>query len=413
MIADRLEYISEEVAQIHGVTTAETLSATTSLEKVIARAPPDDRERYVTAIRDSRENRTVYDVTYRIERPDSEVRHVRELGESMFDESGAHVRTIGTIQDITGIKRAEEALRESEARFKQAANMATLVPNFDENGEVLGFVCLILDVSSRKRAENDLIAAKEQADFASRSKSEFLANMSHELRTPLNAIIGFFDMMKSEMLGPLGDAKYAGYAKDINRSGVQHLDLINDILDLSKIEAGKAELREEEVDVSAVLQSCLTLTEQGAKAGDIEAVCNTAPDLPTLFCDERKLKQIVINLLSNAIKFTPRGGRVMARLRIGSDDDFEIQVANTGIGIACNDIPKAPSPFSQIDSDLNRKYEGTGLGLPLTTALIELHGGSLTLHSTAGTGTMVTVRFPTERVMWETAAGQDEISAAG
>ncbi len=171
MIADRLEYISEEVAQIHGVTTAETLSATTSLEKVIARAPPDDRERYVTAIRDSRENRTVYDVTYRIERPDSEVRHVRELGESMFDESGAHVRTIGTIQDITGIKRAEEALRESEARFKQAANMATLVPNFDENGEVLGFVCLILDVSSRKRAENDLIAAKEQADFASRSKS--------------------------------------------------------------------------------------------------------------------------------------------------------------------------------------------------------------------------------------------------
>jgi PAS domain S-box-containing protein len=494
-IADRFEYVSEEIAHIQGISVAEYLTSINSTEKDIARAHPDDRERYGAALRYAQNNGTAYDVTYKLERPDGEIRHVRELGEPILDESGRLVRSVGTVQDITEIKQAEEALRENEAllrlitnnlpaaivyvdselRFRFANDLyttwygtpaddilghhireffdndeeerfqsfqpffdaalagemvrhefvsslhngrsldvdATLVPNFDEHGVVLGLVCLILDVSSRKRAEDELIAAKEQADFASRSKSEFLATMSHELRTPLNAIIGFSDMMKGEMFGPLGDTKYTEYAKDINRSGVHLLDLINDILDLSKIEAGKAELREEEVDVSAVLQSCLTLTEQVANAGDIVVVCNTASDLPTLFCDERKLKQIVINLLSNAVKFTPRGGRVVAQLRIGSDDDFEIQVADTGIGIAYNDIPKALSPFSQIDSDLNRKYEGTGLGLPLTTALVELHGGSLTLHSTVGVGTTVTARFPAERIVWDTAPAQNGVSAAG
>jgi PAS domain S-box-containing protein len=365
-VAERFDYVSDEIADIQGISAAEYVASIDSLEMDIARAHPADRARYGDVLRSAHENGTAYDVTYRLVRPDGEVRHVRELGEPIHDDTGRLIRSVGTVQDISEIKQAEEAL----------------------------------------------ILAKEQADFASRTKSEFLATMSHELRTPLNAIIGFSDMMKGEMYGPLGDTKYAEYARDINRSGVHLLDLINDILDLSKIEAGKTELRDEEVDVPAVLQTCLTLTEQGANAGDIEVVCNIASDLPTLFCEERKLKQIVINLLSNAIKFTPRGGRVMARLRIGSDDDFEIQVADTGIGIAYNDIPKALAPFSQIDSALNRKYEGTGLGLPLTTALVELHGGSLTLESTVGIGTTVTARFPAERVAWRTAPAEDSVSAA-
>ncbi len=312
-ITERFDYVSDEIAHIQDISVAEYISSFDSLEKDIARAHPNDREHYGDVPRGAHENGTAYDVTYRLLRSDGEVRHVRELGEPIHDETGRLIRSVGTVQDITEIKQAEEAL----------------------------------------------IQAKEQADFASRTKSEFLATMSHELRTPLNAIIGFSDIMKSEMFGPLGGAKYAEYAQDINRSGVHLLDLINDILDLSKIEAGKAELREEDVDVSAVLQSCLTFINQGAKAGDVEVVYNIASDLPTLYCEERKLKQIIINLLSNAIKFTLRGGRVMARLRIGSDHEFEIQVADTGIGIAYNDIPKALSPFSQIDSALNRKYEGT------------------------------------------------------
>ncbi|MFP6731534.1 MAG: PAS domain-containing sensor histidine kinase [Alphaproteobacteria bacterium] len=272
------------------------------------------------------------------------------------------------------------------------------------------------DVTMRKQTEDALITAKEHADFANRTKSEFLANMSHELRTPLNAIIGFSEVMKDGMFGPIGSPKYAEYVKDINASGAHLLELINDILDLSKIEAGKTELNDEIVDVMRVLKSCLTLVKERAQAGGLELSCDAASNLPALYIDERKLKQILINLLSNAIKFTPTGGKVTIRIWSHSDDGYVFQVADTGIGIALIDIPKALAPFSQIDSDLNRKYDGTGLGLPLTKALAELHGGSLDLQSEVGVGTTVTVRFPAERIVSETAnastAAQNESSAA-
>ena len=263
-----------------------------------------------------------------------------------------------------------------------------------------------LDNQSRELEEmaQHLIRARDQAEIASRSKSKFLANMSHELRTPLNAIIGFSDVIKGEMFGPVGNPKYLEYVQDINESGLHLLELINDILDLSKIEAGKTELHEENVDVSRALGSCLTLVQERVEEAGVEIECDTASHLPALYADERKFKQILINLLSNAIKFTPTGGKVTIRTWSRKDDGYVLQIADTGIGIALADIPKALAPFSQIDSNLSRKYEGTGLGLPLTKALAELHGGSLDLQSEVDVGTTVTVRFPAERIVSETAS---------
>ena len=252
-----------------------------------------------------------------------------------------------------------------------------------------------LDNQSRELEEltQHTIQARDQAELANRAKSEFLANMSHELRTPLNAIIGFSDVMIDEMFGPVSPPKYGEYVADINSSGMHLLELINDILDLSKIEAGKTDLREENIDVSRVLESCLILVRERAEEAGVTVVRDAASDLPGLYGDERKFKQIYINLLSNAIKFTPSGGTVTTRVWYRADDGYVFQIVDTGIGIALDDIPKALTPFQQVDSDLNRKYEGTGLGLPLTLALVELHGGSLGLLSVVDKGTTVTVRF--------------------
>ncbi len=244
-----------------------------------------------------------------------------------------------------------------------------------------------------------LTNAYDQVATANRTKSEFLANMSHELRTPLNAILGFSELMSNATHGPLGNPKYEEYTKDINDSGRHLLALINDILDLSKIEAGRLELDEEEIDVAMTIGSCMVLVKERARNGGVKLKTDIPDGLPALHADKRKLKQILVNLLSNAVKFTPAGGEVTLKVWSRPDSGYVFQVIDTGIGIALADIPAALSPFGQVDSRLDRKYEGTGLGLPLTKSFVEMHGGSLDLQSEEGAGTTVTVRFPKERIV--------------
>jgi len=245
----------------------------------------------------------------------------------------------------------------------------------------------------------EMRAAMEQAEYANRSKSEFLANVSHELRTPLNAVIGFSEILHQEMFGPIGKARYKEYARDIHASGVHLLSIINDILDLSKIEAGKFDLHESELDLSAVVAACVTLVRERAREGQLALRTELAAALPPLRADERAVKQILINLLSNAVKFTPAGGAVTVRARLDDAGNFLLSVTDTGIGIAEKDMAKAMAAFSQVDNTLTRKFAGTGLGLPLVRLLAGLHGGEMSLESKVGVGTTVTVRLPQRRAV--------------
>lgn len=269
----------------------------------------------------------------------------------------------------------------------------------DEDDASRHYECTLYDITERRRAEMALIQAKEQADFANRSKSEFLANMSHELRTPLNAIIGFAEIIKDQLFGPVGQEQYIEYAKDIYDSGGLLLSLINDILDMSKIEAGKRDLAEADLDVSKLVRSVAVLVDSRAKLGKVKLTFDIPKDLPNLRGEERALKQILTNLLTNAIKFTPENGTVTLGAAMDESSNLRMTVRDTGIGIAPEDIPVALAPFGQIESAMSRKHQGTGLGLPLTKALVELHGGILDLQSKLGEGTTVILIFPAERVL--------------
>ena len=269
-------------------------------------------------------------------------------------------------------------------------------------------IAVAADLAIQGGVLNDMIigsaatayAAREEAEQANRAKSEFLANMSHELRTPLNAINGFSEMIYSEALGPLGNVEYQKYATYIKEAGQHLLDLINDLLDISKIEAGKVDLMEETIDVASLVRSCVAMVRERADAGDVQIYVDIDEELlPLLRADETRMRQVVLNLLSNAVKFTPSDGTVTVRTWYHIDRGFVLQVADTGIGIAADNIPKALTRFGQVESTLDRSYEGTGLGLPLTKSLVEQHGGTLDLQSEVGVGTVVTVNLPAKRAI--------------
>ena len=263
----------------------------------------------------------------------------------------------------------------------------------------------------RKREQQLLTEAKERAEFASRTKSKFLAAVSHELRTPLNAIIGFSEMMRDEVLGPVGNDAYCEYADHIYNSGSHLLSIINDILDLAKVEAGTAELNEEEVDVAEVFETSRRMFEARCQQAGNTLTCEVAEGLPRLRADRLKLQQVLVNLLSNAVKFTPAGGNIVCSAYLEPNGDMHITVVDTGIGIAEADIATALEPFRQVDSSLSRQYDGTGLGLPLATRFVELHGGTLRLESELQVGTEVTVSFPKDRVCTGEAAVAETVPA--
>ena len=262
-----------------------------------------------------------------------------------------------------------------------------------------GIVMLYSDVTEQRRAEIEMSEARRQAELANRCKSEFLANMSHELRTPLNAIIGFSDVLQHERFGPLGNPKYAGYAADINISGMHLLDLINDVLDMSKIEAGKFDLHEEEISLQEVLMASLSMVRERARKRGLTLLADLDRNGGeiVLWADARATKQILLNILSNAVKFSPDGGTVTATVATTSDGETAIEIRDDGIGMSPAELERALEPFGQVQSATTRRYAGTGLGLPITRRLIELHGGRLDIDTRPGAGTSVRIVFPAER----------------
>lgn len=246
---------------------------------------------------------------------------------------------------------------------------------------------------------DQLLHAKQVAETASAVKSSIIAHMSHELRTPLNAIIGFSEVMDQQILGPIGNARYADYARNIHSSASHLLEIINDILDLSRIESGKSEFNETEVDVGCVVEFTARMVRESAKNSGVTIETQVAGDLPHVVADERMVKQMLLNLLSNAVKFTPMGGQVVISAGMSVTGEICILVKDTGIGVAAEDLQRIFEPFVQVEGPFNRRHQGTGLGLSLVRAMAEQHHARLELESEVGRGTIARICFPTDRVI--------------
>jgi signal transduction histidine kinase len=256
---------------------------------------------------------------------------------------------------------------------------------------------LFLQLRWREQMIAELAAAQIAAEGSNKAKANFLANMSHELRTPLNSILGFSEIIKNAAFGPIA-RNYQDYAGDIHDSGSHLLSLINEVLDLSKLEAGQFELSEQHVDLALLVAGSIRLVEPQAQKAGIDLSYSIAEGLCFIRADERRMRQVLINLLANAVKFTPPGGQVALTLR-RTEKGLLIEVADTGIGIPADKLDLAMEPFAQVESGANRRYEGTGLGLPLAKRLVELHGGTLSLKSEVNSGTVVSIILPPSRVV--------------
>jgi signal transduction histidine kinase len=256
-------------------------------------------------------------------------------------------------------------------------------------------VSVYSDITEVKAGESKLLQARSQAELANNSKSEFLANMSHELRTPLNAVIGFTEIISQELFGPVENEKYLEYIKDVHASSLHLLSIINDVLDMSKIEAGKLELQKEEVTLQVVIADVIRIVHERASSRGIGLLSELADEPIVIWADERAMKQIFLNLLSNAIKFSKDRDEVYIRVTIGAADFAVIEVEDHGIGMDADEQERALQPFGQAKPATTRNYGGTGLGLPITKGLVAAHGGALTIRSRPGEGTTIRLMLPT------------------
>ena len=306
---------------------------------------------------------------------------ISESSRIVHDEDGNILCFEGFVKNITQRVKLERQVAEFTQTLEQQVQKRTRE--------------LSLEIERRRLAEVSLKNALKEAEGATEAKSRFLASMSHELRTPLNAVIGFADAMAAEISGPIEPPQYAEYVDIIKSSGTLLLDLINDILDLSKIDAGAVELNCDTVEVSALIADCMDLTSHRAtEAGVMLEPINDDQIDTSVHADPRRLKQIILNLLTNAIKYTPHGGRVTSQVSVGAKGCLCITIADTGVGIAPENIDKVLSEYGQAEHGLDHVVEGTGLGLPITKKLVELHGGKLTIESVLGEGTTVSVCLP-------------------
>jgi PAS domain S-box-containing protein len=322
------------------------------------------------------------------------------IGRPTLDITHPEDRELGTDEIAAMIRGDRQSFAMEKRYIRKDGSVAwvnlTLSAMWRE-GRIEYLIGVTEDIERRKQAEAQMLAAKEQAENASRAKSEFLAGMSHELRTPLNAIIGFAETMYSQVLGPMPE-RYREYAGDIAGSGRHLLGIISDILDLAKIEAGKMELDDFPMDIIAVVEdSVRLLRDRGASAG-IGISVDLPAGLPQIMADERRIRQVMINLLANAVKFTPHGGLVSISASLTPGRGLALTVADSGIGMTEDEIAQAVEPFVQVNSSIARRHEGTGLGLPMVMAIMEMHGGSVVIRSLPNEGTRVTVLFPPERV---------------
>ena len=297
-------------------------------------------------------------------------------------------------------RRIIDPIKRMTAATMQLArgNLDVAIPDIPGNDEIAGMAAAMRvfreNAVARVQLETDLRDARDQAEAANRTKSEFLANMSHELRTPLNAIIGFSELMQLEALGPLAQQQYRDYVRDIHNSGRHLLEIINDILDMSRIEVGRMTLSEDVADIGSILDGCRRMMEGRAGTAGLGFEVAAEPGLPPIRVDAQKIRQIVLNLLSNAIKFTPTGGRVSCNARRNDGQELVIEVADSGIGMRPEELAVALQPFRQVDGALSRRHEGTGLGLALSRGLAELHGGRIEIDSKPQEGTRARLVLP-------------------
>lgn len=299
---------------------------------------------------------------------------------------------------VAGVESLLNDGRDLIAETRQGGRLPVFVTIGRLGDDVNSKFCVFLrDISTARRAERDLVEARRAAEIASARKSDFLARISHEIRTPLSAIIGFAEIMQEERFGPLGNKRYKDYLHDILTSSSFVIDIVNDLLDLSKIEAGRSDLEFRDVDVNMIVTETVSLLQEEARRARVILRTSFESQLPALMADKRTLHQIIINLMSNAIKFTPEGGQVILSTARTPDGEIVIRVKDTGIGMTAQELSTALEPFRQVAT--TRTSGGTGLGLPLTKALVEANRAAFSIKSERNAGTLVEITFPPTRVL--------------